>query len=77
KINGALFGETQKWLSQFGTARINFAFDRKGKLDNGSLDLLFPLYDNKADWLAFSQFGYRHKDDRHTVNVGLGGRYFT
>ncbi|CDG16251.1 inverse autotransporter beta domain-containing protein [Xenorhabdus doucetiae] len=77
KINGALFGETQKWLSQFGTARINFAFDRKGKLDNGSLDLLLPLYDNKADWLAFSQLGYRHKDDRHTVNVGLGGRYFT
>ncbi|MDC9594918.1 inverse autotransporter beta domain-containing protein [Xenorhabdus sp. IM139775] len=77
KVNSALFGETQKWLSQFGTARINFALDRKGKLDNGSLDLLLPLYDNKADWLTFSQFGYRHKDSRHTLNVGLGGRYFT
>ncbi|MBC8949321.1 inverse autotransporter-like protein with beta domain [Xenorhabdus ehlersii] len=77
KLNGTISSETQKWLSQFGTARINFALDRKGKLDNGSLDMLLPLYDNKADWLVFSQFGYRHKDSRHTVNVGLGGRYFT
>ncbi|OKP03456.1 inverse autotransporter beta domain-containing protein [Xenorhabdus eapokensis] len=77
KINGTISNETQRWLSQFGTARINFALDRKGKLDNGSLDLLLPFYDNKADWLVFSQFGYRHKDSRHTVNVGLGGRYFT
>ncbi|WP_338803912.1 inverse autotransporter beta domain-containing protein [Xenorhabdus griffiniae] len=77
KVNGIISNETQKWLSQFGTARINFSLDRKGKLDNGSLDMLLPLYDNKADWLVFSQFGYRHKDSRHTVNVGLGGRYFT
>ncbi|WP_053014253.1 MULTISPECIES: inverse autotransporter beta domain-containing protein [Xenorhabdus] len=77
RINGAISGETQKWLSQFGTAKINFGLDRKGKLDNGSLDMLLPLYDNKADWLVFSQFGYRHKDSRHTLNVGLGGRYFT
>ncbi|WP_340613626.1 inverse autotransporter beta domain-containing protein [Xenorhabdus thailandensis] len=77
KVNGIISSETQKWLSQFGTARINFALDRKGKLDNGSLDLLLPLYDNKADWLVFSQFGYRNKDSRHTVNVGVGGRYFT
>ncbi|PHM62844.1 inverse autotransporter beta domain-containing protein [Xenorhabdus ishibashii] len=77
KINGTISNETQRWLSQFGTAKINFGLDRKGKLDNGSLDLLLPIYDNKADWLVFSQFGYRHKDSRHTVNVGLGGRYFT
>ncbi|MBE8596176.1 inverse autotransporter beta domain-containing protein [Xenorhabdus sp. BG5] len=77
KVNGIISSETQKWLSQFGTARINFSLDRKGKLDNGSLDLLLPLYDNKADWLVFSQFGYRNKDSRHTVNVGVGGRYFT
>ncbi|MDC9581523.1 inverse autotransporter beta domain-containing protein [Xenorhabdus sp. PR6a] len=77
KLNGVISSETQKWLAQFGTAKINFALDRKGKWDNGSLDMLFPLYDNKTDWLAFSQFGYRHKDSRHTLNVGLGGRYFT
>ncbi|MDE9448326.1 inverse autotransporter beta domain-containing protein, partial [Xenorhabdus bovienii] len=49
----------------------------KGKLDNGALDLLLPLYDNKADWLFFSQLGYRNKDSRHTANLGFGGRYFT
>ncbi|WP_340619037.1 inverse autotransporter beta domain-containing protein, partial [Xenorhabdus entomophaga] len=77
KVNGAISTEAQKWLSGFGTARINFSLDKKGKLDNSSLDLLLPFYDNKADWLFFSQLGYRHKDSRHTLNLGLGGRYFT
>ncbi|SFN76092.1 inverse autotransporter beta domain-containing protein [Xenorhabdus japonica] len=77
KINSAVNSEAQKWLSQFGTAKINFSMDRKGKLDNGSLDLLLPLYDNKSDWLFFSQLGYRNKDSRHTLNLGFGGRYFT
>ncbi|MCG3463236.1 inverse autotransporter beta domain-containing protein [Xenorhabdus bovienii] len=77
KLNSTISTETQKWLSQFGTARINFSLDRKGTLNNGSLDFLFPLYDNKADWLFFSQFGYRNKDSRNTLNLGLGGRYFT
>ncbi|WP_319928699.1 inverse autotransporter beta domain-containing protein [Xenorhabdus santafensis] len=77
KLNSTVATETQKWLSQFGKAKIQFSLDRKGKLDNSSLDLLFPLYDNKAEWLFFSQIGYRNKDSRNTVNFGLGGRYFT
>ncbi|MBD2815998.1 inverse autotransporter beta domain-containing protein [Xenorhabdus sp. Flor] len=76
KFNSTIASETQKWLSQFGTAKINFAIDRKGRLENNSLDLLLPLYDNKADWLIFSQLGYRNKDSRNTINLGLGGRYF-
>ncbi|MBD2796873.1 inverse autotransporter beta domain-containing protein [Xenorhabdus sp. 18] len=76
KLNSTVASETQKWLSQFGTARINFGLDRKGTLENNSLDLLLPFYDNKADWLFFSQLGYRNKDSRNTINVGLGGRYF-
>ncbi|MBC8953881.1 inverse autotransporter beta domain-containing protein [Xenorhabdus sp. PB62.4] len=76
KFNNTITSEAQKWLSQFGTARINFGLDKKGTLENNSLDLLLPLYDNKSDWLFFSQFGYRNKDSRHTLNVGLGGRYF-
>ncbi|MDC9597586.1 inverse autotransporter beta domain-containing protein [Xenorhabdus anantnagensis] len=76
KFNSTISSETQKWLSQFGTARINFGLDKKGTLENNSLDLLLPLYDNKADWLFFSQLGYRNKDSRNTINVGLGGRYF-
>ncbi|MDC9595699.1 inverse autotransporter beta domain-containing protein [Xenorhabdus anantnagensis] len=76
KFNSTVSSETQKWLSQFGTARINLGLDKKGTLENNSLDLLLPLYDNKADWLLFSQLGYRNKDSRNTINVGLGGRYF-
>ncbi|WP_158304276.1 inverse autotransporter beta domain-containing protein [Xenorhabdus bovienii] len=76
KLNSTVNNEAQKWLSQFGTARINFALDKKGKLENSAFDILFPLYDNKADWLLFSQVGYRNKDSRNTLNFGLGGRYF-
>ncbi|MDE9437177.1 inverse autotransporter beta domain-containing protein [Xenorhabdus bovienii] len=76
KLNSSVNSEAQKWLSQFGTARINFSVDKKGKLENSAFDLLFPLYDNKTDWLLFSQFGYRNKDSRNTMNLGLGGRYF-
>ncbi|WP_340620186.1 inverse autotransporter beta domain-containing protein [Xenorhabdus siamensis] len=76
RINSTVTSEVQKWLSQFGTAKINFGLDKKGKLENNSLDLLLPLYDNKADWLLFSQLGYRNKDSRNTINLGLGGRFF-
>ncbi|MDE9543069.1 inverse autotransporter beta domain-containing protein [Xenorhabdus bovienii] len=76
KLNSSVNSEAQKWLSQFGTARINFSVDKKGKLENSAFDLLFPLYDNKTDWLLFSQFGYRNKDSRNTMNLGLGSRYF-
>ncbi|MBD2822762.1 inverse autotransporter beta domain-containing protein [Xenorhabdus sp. 42] len=77
KINDAISTETHQWLSRYGTARINFSLDRKGKWDNSAVDLLLPLYDNKTDWLFFTQLGYRHQDSRHTLNLGLGGRYFT
>ncbi|MDC9605074.1 inverse autotransporter beta domain-containing protein [Xenorhabdus griffiniae] len=76
QFNSTVASGTQKWLSQFGTVRINFGLDRKGTLKNNSFDLLLPLYDNKADWLFFSQLGYRNKDSRNTMNLGLGGRYF-
>ncbi|MBC8950493.1 putative invasin [Xenorhabdus sp. TS4] len=77
QFNNTVSSGAQKWLSQFGTARINFGLDKKGTLKNNSFDLLLPLYDNKADWLFFSQLGYRNKDSRNTMNVGLGGRYFS
>ncbi|WP_167383234.1 inverse autotransporter beta domain-containing protein [Xenorhabdus ishibashii] len=77
KVNSTITSETKKWLSRFGTANINLSLDKKGKLDNSSLDFLLPLYDNKTDWLVFSQLGYRHHDSRNTVNLGFGGRYFT
>ncbi|MBC8954273.1 inverse autotransporter beta domain-containing protein [Xenorhabdus sp. PB62.4] len=76
RVNNTVSSEVENWLSQFGTVKINFELDRKWTLKNSSLDLLLPLYDNKKNWLFFSQFGYRNKDSRDTVNFGLGGRYF-
>ncbi|MDX7988414.1 hypothetical protein FE392_13925, partial [Xenorhabdus sp. 12] len=76
KFNVTASSELHKWLSQFGAAKINFGLDKKGTLKNNSLELLLPIYDNKADWLFFSQLSYRRKDNRNTINVGLGGRYF-
>ncbi|WP_338805185.1 inverse autotransporter beta domain-containing protein [Xenorhabdus griffiniae] len=77
QFNNTVSSGAQKWLSQFGTVRINFGLDKKGTLKNNSFDLLLPLYDNKADWLLFSQLGYRNKDSRDIINLGLGGRYFS
>ncbi|MCC8367246.1 inverse autotransporter beta domain-containing protein [Xenorhabdus sp. PB61.4] len=77
KVNSTISSEAQKWLSQSSTARVNFGFDRKGRLENNSIDLLLPIYDNQAAWFFFSQLGYRNKDSRNTVNLGLGGRYFS
>ncbi|WP_426577228.1 inverse autotransporter beta domain-containing protein [Xenorhabdus stockiae] len=76
KLNNTVSSKAQKWLSQFGAVKINFGLDREWRLKNNSIDILLPIYDNKVDWLLFSQLGYRNKDSRNTVNLGLGGRYF-
>ncbi|WP_340607879.1 inverse autotransporter beta domain-containing protein [Xenorhabdus bharatensis] len=76
KFNSTVSSEVQKWLSQYGTVGINFGLNREWTLKNNSIDLLLPIYDNKENWLFFSQLGYRNKDSRNTVNLGLGSRYF-
>ncbi|PQQ40715.1 adhesin, partial [Photorhabdus luminescens] len=76
KLNSQITNNTQKWLSQFGTAKINLNVDHHGRLDESSVDLLVPFYDDKDHWLVYSQYGYRHKDSRDTVNLGIGTRLF-
>ncbi|WP_146747440.1 Ig-like domain-containing protein [Photorhabdus bodei] len=76
KLNSQITNNTQKWLSQFGTAKINLNVDHHGHLDESSVDLLVPFYDDKDHWLVYSQYGYRHKDSRDTVNLGVGTRLF-
>ncbi|NHB60232.1 adhesin [Photorhabdus sp. RW14-46] len=76
KLNSQITSNTQKWLSQFGTAKINLNVDHRGRLDESSVDLLVPFYDDKEHWLVYSQYGYRHKDSRDTVNLGIGTRLF-
>ncbi|WP_436910414.1 inverse autotransporter beta domain-containing protein, partial [Enterobacter kobei] len=65
----------QEWLSQFGTARVELSVDDKFRLDNSSVDFLYPFYDSPNN-VAFTQLGYRHKDSRNTINAGLGMRTF-
>ncbi|MBJ3591163.1 inverse autotransporter beta domain-containing protein [Salmonella enterica subsp. enterica serovar Saintpaul] len=67
--------EVEKWLSQFGTARVDLSLDDDFSLDESAVDVLLPLYDTR-DHLWFTQLGYRHKDERNTVNMGLGFRTF-
>ncbi|MCS3490694.1 inverse autotransporter beta domain-containing protein [Enterobacter sp. SLBN-59] len=72
---GAASTEIEKWLSRAGSARVSLAADEKFSLSEASADALVSLYDT-PDWLAFTQLGYRHRDDRHTVNLGAGLRTF-
>lgn len=65
----------EKWLSQFGTARVQLNVDDKGNWDDSAIDFLAPLYDSKKAML-FTQLGLRAPDDRVTGNVGLGVRTF-
>lgn len=64
------------WLNQFGTARVNVMTDEDFSFDGTEADVLVPLYDNQRN-LLFTQLGARRVDDRNTVNIGLGHRYFS
>ncbi|MDI9803738.1 Ig-like domain-containing protein [Citrobacter koseri] len=74
---GAASAEVQNWLNQFGTAQVSISTDENFSLDDSSLDLLLPLYDDKKTNLFFTQLGGRRNDDRNIVNAGLGYRYTT
>lgn len=68
-VNDAIY----QWLSQFGTIEARLSLDEKDSLANSSLDGLIPLYKNYNNNL-FTQLGIRNKDERNTINLGLGYR---
>lgn len=72
---GYASSSAEKWLSQFGTARVNLSVDDNGRWDQSSLDLLIPLYDNRQS-VWFTQFGLRAPDNRVTGNLGTGVRTY-
>lgn len=72
---GVADSEVQKWLSQFGTARVQLNVDENFSLKNSQLDLLLPLYEQK-DSLFFTQGSYHRTDDRNQANLGFGYRWF-
>ncbi|HCR3333872.1 TPA: inverse autotransporter beta domain-containing protein, partial [Morganella morganii] len=59
------------WLNQYGRARVQLGTDK-----TADADFLLPLADN-PDSLLFTQFGLRTKNERNTVNVGIGHRQYT
>lgn len=65
----------QKWLNQFGSAKVQLNLDEKLRLKGSQLDVLLPLTDS-PDLLTFTQLGGRYIDDRVTLNFGLGQRHF-
>lgn len=73
---GEASSAVQKWLNQFGTARVNISTDEHFTLSDSELDLLLPLY-NEKEHLFFTQLGGRRHDDRNVINTGLGYRHFS
>ncbi|MCT4705409.1 Ig-like domain-containing protein [Enterobacteriaceae bacterium H16N7] len=67
---GLINQEINDWLNQKGTARISIDSDAKI-----AGDLLYPLAES-SDSLVFTQLGMRAKDDRNTLNVGVGYRQY-
>jgi hypothetical protein len=73
---GSLMNSTvEGWLKQFGTVSSQINLNDDFSLGESSLDWLVPLYDSPKNML-FAQLGARHKDERNTVNMGMGLRYF-
>ncbi|QWA11941.1 Ig-like domain-containing protein [Sodalis ligni] len=70
---GEIGQKAQQWLNQFGTARVQLNVNDDFHLDGSAFDLLVPLYD-KPNEMLFSQWGYRNKDSRNTINIGAGAR---
>ncbi|HBV9945392.1 TPA: hypothetical protein MEA92_004226 [Klebsiella aerogenes] len=67
--------QIQRWLSHFGTARVQLETDKHLSLKNSQLDLLVPLYDEREN-LAFTQGSIHRTDDRSQANLGMGIRHF-
>lgn len=74
-VTGNTASSVEKWLNQFGNAKVQLQVDQNGNWDDSSLDLLMPLYDNEESVL-FTQLGVRSPDGRMTGNLGIGVRTF-
>lgn len=66
----------QEWLGQFGTVQTQINLDDELSLENSSIDWLVPVYETEGNTF-FTQLGLRNKDDRNTLNIGLGARWYT
>ncbi|WP_407704508.1 YchO/YchP family invasin [Winslowiella arboricola] len=65
----------QSLLSPYGTANLSLQVDMDGNLDGSSAQLLTPWQD-KYQYLTFTQLGVSQTDEGATGNLGLGQRWF-
>ncbi|MGL4983607.1 MAG: inverse autotransporter beta domain-containing protein, partial [Plesiomonas sp.] len=65
----------EEWLKQYGTAKVSINVDSDFNLTDSEADLLVGLNDT-PETFSFTQLGLRHKEDRTTVNAGVGQRHF-
>lgn len=75
-VSGAANSSVEQWLGQFGTVQAQLNLDDNWRLDESSIDWLVPFYET-SDNLLFTQLGWRNNDERSTLNLGLGMRWFT
>lgn len=67
---------SERWLSQFGRARVNLGSNERFKQFHGELAVLLPLDESSARPLTFSQLGIHYYDSQPVANIGLGQRHF-
>lgn len=65
----------QSLLSPYGTANLSLQVDMEGSLNGSSAQLLTPWQD-KYQYLTFTQLGVSQTDDHTVGNAGLGQRWF-
>ncbi|MGL6001077.1 MAG: inverse autotransporter beta domain-containing protein, partial [Plesiomonas sp.] len=65
----------EEWLKRYGTAKVSINVDSDFNLADSEADLLVGLNDT-PETFSFTQLGLRHKEDRTTVNAGVGQRHF-
>lgn len=65
----------QSLLSPYGSASLSLQMDIDGSLDGSSVQLLTPWQD-KYQYLTFTQLGVSQTDRGAVGNVGLGQRWF-
>lgn len=61
-------------LSPYGNATLNIAFDRDGNF-NGTGGQLFTPWQDRYDYLTFTQLGVKEQNDRMIANLGIGQRW--
>ncbi|MHA0902066.1 Ig-like domain-containing protein [Enterobacter ludwigii] len=74
---GYLSQTVENWLEgSGGKARVKLSLDKHFSQEGNEFDFLYPWYDT-PELMTFSQTGIRRVDNRTTLNLGAGQRWFT